>query len=108
MMDDFEKQLAEALRREEPSGNFEARVLAAVAREKDRRGSWMPGGFRWAAALAMTVVVVAGVGVEKYREAAAERVAGEAAKARLELALKITSAKLTKIRQQVNAVEQDQ
>jgi hypothetical protein len=107
MMDDFEKQLAEALKREEPSGNFEARVLAAVAREKDRRWWWMPGGFRWAAALAM-LVVVAAVGVEKYREAAAERAAGEAAKARLELALKITSAKLTKIRQQVNAAEQDQ
>ncbi len=106
MMDDFEKQLAEALKRQQPSGTFEARVLAAVAREKDRRRSWfsgMSGGFRWAAALAMVVVVAVG-GIEKYREYQA----GEQAKAQLELALRITSQKLKKIQKQVNAGEQDQ
>lgn len=100
MMDDLERRLSEALRREDPSGSFEARVMAAVAREQDRRRAWIPGGWRWATALAMTVVAV--FGVQKYRE----RAAGEEAKARLELALRITSEKLRKIQQQVNAEDQ--
>jgi hypothetical protein len=112
MMDDFEKQLKDAFHRKEPSADFELRVLAA-AREKQHRRSWldlglalwMPGRLRWGVALAMSVALVAIV-VEK-REAS-ERAAGEAAKARLELALKITSTKLNKIREQVNAGIQDE
>ncbi len=101
-MDDFEKQLAEALKRKEPSPGFEARVIAATKRQQERPWSWMMPKIRWVAALA-TVVIVAG-GLE-YRREAAERAAGEAAKARLELALKITSEKLKMIQDRVNSGE---
>ena len=96
-MDDLEKQLVEALQREEPSAGFEARVLAAAAEKKERRWLWMPPRLRWAAALATVVAVI---GVAEYREAR-ERAAGEAAKARLQLALRITSQKLKKIQDEI-------
>jgi hypothetical protein len=104
-MDDLEKQLADAFQRKEPPPGFEARVLAAAETTKERKWLWMTPRLRWAAALAMSVVVT--VGVVEYREAS-ERAAGEAAKARLQLALKITSEKLRKIQNEVNAAGQDQ
>jgi len=109
MMDDFEKQLKDAFQRQDPSADFESRVLAAASREKQKPrrwlALWMPGHLRWAAALAMSLVLVAVV--VRQREVH-ERAAGEAAKARLELALKITSTKLKKIQDQVNAGRQDE
>jgi hypothetical protein len=102
MMDDFEKQLAEALKRKDPSPGFEARVMAAARTRKTRTWSWSMPRLRWAAALAMTVLVIGGL---EYRREAAERAAGEAAKARLELALKITSEKLKMIQDRVNSGE---
>ena len=102
MMDDFEKQLAEALKRKDPSPGFEARVLAAARAQKTRTWSWSMPRLRWAAALAMAVLVVGGL---EYRRESAERAAGEAAKARLELALKITSEKLKMIQDRVNSGE---
>jgi hypothetical protein len=106
--DEFERQLADALQRKEPSAGFEARVLAAAAREKQRKWFWTPPvhitmGLRWAAALAMCAV--AAVGIEYHRQSA-ERAAGEAAKAKVELALKITSEKLRKIQDEINAGDQ--
>ena len=103
-MDDFEKQLAEALGRRQPSVGFEARVLAAAARQQERRWAWMLPRLRWAAALAMLAVAI---GTVEYRREAAERAAGEAAKARLELALRITGEKLRKISEQMNAGDQE-
>lgn len=96
-MDHLEKQLADALGRKEPSAGFEARVLAAAARRKQRR--WFAPRFQWAAALAASLVLIAGV--VEYRESR-QRAAGEAAKAQLELALRITSDKLQRISDRVN------
>jgi len=106
MMDDLERQLSEALERKDPPPGFEARVLAAAAAREDRR-TWfgMPFGLRWAAALGVSIVLI---GAVEWRREAAERAAGEAAKARLQLALRITSEKLRKIQERVNAESQDQ
>jgi hypothetical protein len=98
-MDDFERQLTEAFQRKDPPPGFEARVIAAARQQKQRTWNWMPFRLRWAAAFA-TVVVVAG-GLE-YRRESIERAKGEAAKAQLELALKITGEKLRKIQNRVN------
>jgi hypothetical protein len=105
-MDAFEKQIRDALARKGPSPGFEARVLAAAGRAEERRGWWqLPfvGRIRWASAVVATVMVVTAVAWRHER--AVERAAGEAAKARLELALKITSVKLGRIQQRVEAHE---
>ncbi len=106
-MNDFEKQIRDALARKEPSPGFEARVLAAT-RRVEARSSWWNGLFsgraRWASAVVAAVVVIAAVGWRHERDVE-ERAAGEAAKARLEQALKITSVKLAKIQEKVEAHE---
>ena len=56
MMDDFEKQIQDALARKEPSPFFEARVLGAVKRQaRDRRASMRMWWATVAAALAVSV-----------------------------------------------------
>jgi|SRR5579884_1575604 len=95
-MNELERQLKNVLAREEAPPWFEARVMA---RTSERRIGFAAQP-RWAAALASTVLIVCGA-AWTYERAAEERAAGEAAKARLELALKITSAKLEQIQQKV-------
>lgn len=96
-MDEFEGLLKASLRREDPPDGFERRVLQAVSRR--RSFSWRP-----LAAIAATVMLVAGAGWE-YDRARRERAAGEAAKAKLELALKVTSATLHKVHQSLDSLE---
>jgi hypothetical protein len=106
-MNDFEKQIRDALARKEPSPGFEARVLAAAGRTEERRNWWQfpfVGRMRWASAVVATVTVVTAV-AWRHERAVEDRAAGEAAKARLELALKITSVKLARIQQRVEAHE---
>ena len=103
-MDDFEQQLKNALARKDAPDWFEAKVTAAVRREAPPPARRPVFGLRWASALAATALVIGGVTWQHER---AERAAGEAAKARLELALKITRAKLQKIEQKLNEVERD-
>ena len=103
MMDDLEKQVQGALSRKEPSPFFEARVLGAVNRQaRERRAStrmW------WATAVAAMLIAVAGSAWQHRRsEQAREEAAGKEAKARLELALRITSVKLQKISQKVEGI----
>lgn len=102
-MDDFEKQLQEALSRKEPSPFFEARVLGAVKRQaRERRASMR---MWWATAVAAVLIVVAvSVWQHQRNEQAREEATGREAKARLELALKITSVKLQKISQKVEGI----
>jgi len=98
-MEDLEKQLKSAFQKQDAPEWFEARVMAAAKRaegEKKSRPRW-----QWLVATAMAGVIAVGVGVEHQREVK-ERAAGEAAKAQLELALKITSVKLQKIQQKLN------
>lgn len=101
-MEDFERQLQKALQREEPPAWFEARVLAAVA-APHRSQSYF---WRWAPVLAAGVVLFGGV-VWQHEQSVQERVRGEAAKARLELALKIAGSQLHRIQQKVQAVSQE-
>jgi hypothetical protein len=92
-MTDFEDQLRKALKREEPSPFFEARVVAAAQRDARSRSTILR--WRWMSAIAAGVLVMTGVVFEHRR--AEERERGEAAKAQLLLALKITQTKLEKI-----------
>ena len=105
MTEDFEQQLRHALARKEPPPFSEARILAAVRQSPERRfWSGLIGARAWTATAA-AVLLVAGVAWEHERTVR-EEAAGRAAKVRLELALKITSAKLHKIQQQVEAASE--
>ena len=100
-MDDFEKRLKQALTRQEPPPWFEAKVLAAVgsAPPARRPGFWM----RWASLAVACLMLIAAVTYQHERQVR-ERAAGQEAKARLELALKITRVKLQKIDQKLRAI----
>jgi hypothetical protein len=93
-MEDLERQLKDALARKEQPPAFEAKVFAAIHAGQSK--SW--AFWRWEA-LAASVLALAAFGAHQH--AVRERAAGEAAKARLQLALKITVAKLSKIQQTV-------
>jgi hypothetical protein len=108
-MEDLEQQLKNALARKDAPDWLEAKVLAAAAREPERRRSWRPrwmfaGRLRWASAVVAAAAVVSGI-TWQHERAVRDRAAGEDAKARLELALRITSTKLRKIEQRLNEVE---
>jgi hypothetical protein len=102
-MDDFEQQLKRAMARQEPPAWFEAKVMSAAARQPRRR--WEFWRMRWAAAALATVALTSGIVWQHQRESQ-ERMAGEQAAAKLELALKITSKKLQHIEEQLEAVQQ--
>jgi hypothetical protein len=103
-MEDLERQLKSALAREDPPAWFEAKVLAAAARERSARRNWWQraiqgGRLRWATAVAAVGLVASGVVWQHERQVqeVREREAGENAKARLVMALQITSNKLHRI-----------
>jgi hypothetical protein len=110
-MEDLERQLKSALERKDPPAWFEAKVLAAAAREQSERRSWWQrvihgGRLRWATAVAAVGLVASGVVWQHERRLQADReqAAGEEAKARLVMALRITSNKLHKIQQKLNEI----
>ena len=101
MMDDFEKQIQEALAKKDPSPFFEARVLGAVKRQaREHRAS---SRMWWASAIAAVLLVMTG-SAWQHERSMREEAAGKEAKARLELALKITSVKLQRISQKVEGI----
>jgi hypothetical protein len=95
-MEDFEQLLKQALARKEQSPAFEAKVFAAVARRRSGRGIF----WRWAAEAAAVTLIAGGFWVRHEGEVR-ERAAGENARARLQLALKITVTQLAKIQNSV-------
>jgi hypothetical protein len=105
MMDDFESQVKDALAKKEPAPFFEARVLSAVKRQaRERRAS---ARMWWASAVAAMLLLAAGAAWQHQRairEQAREEALGKEAKARLELALKITSVKLQRISLKVEGI----
>jgi hypothetical protein len=124
--DDLEQQLKQALVREEAPPWFEARVMNAVdqaekekfAPEQSRRHSGARPRWQWVFATAAVAVAVIGVGGEWQHRVAVERIrmvrleieqreAGEAAKAQLRLALRITSTKLAEIQRKIDAERND-
>src|SRR6476659_1538044 len=99
-MDDLEQQLKEALARKEAPAWFEARVLAAVGEQREPELSWWRRPFaaqkvRWATCAAAALLV--STGVWQHERTLHEREAGEAAKERVKIALRITSTQLQKI-----------
>ena len=101
-MEDFERQLKYALARKQQPASFEAKALAAIAAERSGRGMF----WRWEA-LAASILVAAGLWAQ-YEHGVRERAAGEAAKARLPVALKITVIELSKIQKTVNSAAEDE
>jgi hypothetical protein len=101
MIDDFEKQLREALAKKDPSPFFEARVMGGVQRQTRERSAssrmWL-----WSA-IAAGLLIVCG-SAWQYQRVEAEQARGREAKAQLELALKITSVKLQRISQKVEGI----
>lgn len=95
MMDSFERQLKDALRREEPPPGFAARVEDRASRHRQR--SWWRALFgspqiRWATVALLCFAVIGGALLR--RERARRRSEGEAAKQQALLALQIAGAKL--------------
>lgn len=110
-MEDFERQLKNAMVRREPPPWLEAKVLAAAAsaQPEPKPAWWSHLSFvrmRWASALVAVLVVLVGIFWQQDR-ATRQRAEGEAAKAKLEAALRVTSVKLRKIQQIVQAMERD-
>lgn len=90
---DIEDQLKQALRREDPSPNFANRVIArAVPAPPARKPMriWGP------AVGAIAAMLVAGIGVEQYREHKAEQTR-EQAREQVELALQIAATKFNAV-----------
>ncbi len=102
-MNDLEKQLQSALAREDAPEWFEARVMNAVNAQRAQRAR---PRWHWMLATAMAGVIAVGGGWE-YRREAQERAAGEAAKAKLQLALKITGTKLAEIQQKLSEAQEN-
>jgi len=118
VIDDLERQLKDALAREEAPAGLEARVMSAVnqAAASNRTSAPRPRfgerpRWQWIFAAAAAVAMV-GVGGEWEHHIAMERIktahfemeqreAGEAAKAQLQVALRITSTKLREIQQRI-------
>jgi hypothetical protein len=101
-MEDFEQQLKEALARKEEPASLEAKVFAAIALSRPPlRKSW-----RWEA-VAASLLISAGLWAQ-HEQTVRERVAGEAAKARLQAALKVTVTELSKIQRTVEAATEDE
>ena len=93
-MNRLEDELRNAMKRIEPPEDFAQRTLArvAAARQQARRSIFMQPAFRWAVAGAMCLLLAA-AGIE-YRQTKQEQARGEAAKAQLMTALRITAGKL--------------
>jgi len=106
-MNRLENELRNAMKREEPPEGFAERVLAQAAEKKNSRITiFMPLFSRWALAGAMCLLLAAG-GVE-YRQAKNEQARGEAAKAQLMLALRITADKLQLAQEKVRHLGNEQ
>jgi hypothetical protein len=105
----LEDELRKALRRESPPDGFAGRVLSrsaqAVSAKHHRRWSVLFGTrrLRWAAAAAICMVL-AGAGLDYWNQQK-ERARGEAAKAQLMLALRITGSKLQFVQQKIEKIQ---
>lgn len=107
-MSRLDDELKNALRREAPPEGFEARLMARLASEPKREmglARWfklpdlrMPLMTRLAFSAALCLMVVAGVRFERERQ---ERVEGEAAKAKLMQALRVTGTQLQAVHEKV-------
>jgi hypothetical protein len=103
-MDSLERALAEAMKREPAPDWLESAILERIRRERREplRASWFRAPWmRWAGAMAMLAVVLAGLHYERVRR---ERLAGERAGRQVLLALEITGSKLLEVEKRVQAI----
>ena len=119
--DELERQLKAAMAREDAPAWLESRVVNAVNQSgalKSQQGMARPHrGWQWAMAAAAAVIMIAAgnewahhVALEHIKQAhmdAVDREAGEAAKAKLLLAMKITSTKLAEIQEKVDEAQRN-
>jgi hypothetical protein len=104
----FEEQLKEALARQDPPGDFNARVLAAVEERRVRSSTgvwrgWARWAHSWQVAPALAALLVLSLGAI-YQEH--QRIArGEAAKEKLLIAMRVAGAKLHEARDRVSKVQ---
>jgi len=104
--------LQNALSRREPPPWLESKILAAAMEQLpaeppglwERIAPWLR--LRWIPAAVAVCLIVTGIAWQREK-AAEQRAAGESAKVKLELALKVTSVKLQKIKRLVDTVNQD-
>ena len=101
-MEDFERQLRDALARKEQPPSLEAKVFGAIAAGGSRR--W--GFWSWEA-LAASVLMLAAFWAQ-HEQGLRDLAAGEAARTRLQLALKITVTELSKIQKSVQASTEEE
>jgi len=94
-MDPLEKQLKNALRREQPRAGFAGRVRARIAAQQEehaRRPGWSTTPrLIWVLAILLCVGIGAGI---SYRHDQVERARGEAAKQQVFVALRLAGAKM--------------
>ncbi|HEY3444648.1 MAG TPA: hypothetical protein VGK29_28110 [Paludibaculum sp.] len=100
-MDPLENDFREALSREPAPDWFADRVMARVREQKPQPKPRL-GWLRWAAAVAMVVMVIGGVRFDQVRR---ERSAGEHAKQQLMLALQVTGSKLHMAQVRVQSID---
>jgi hypothetical protein len=102
-MSQFERDLREALRRNEPPPGFAGRVIAR-AREVDQRSaahSWWKWSWRWSMAAAMMVMLFAGGTLYQERR----RQEAERSKDQLLLALRVTGAKVRVVQERLAQIQ---
>ena len=103
-MTPFEKQLQQALRRQEPSADFSARVLArCAADDASKRTVFWPA---WGMGLATAALVLLTIGGGALYQQHQREVRGMAAKRQLLLAMHIAGSKLQQVQERVQESEQ--
>jgi hypothetical protein len=104
MRENFEQELHNALARKPEPPQLEARIHAAIASHRPQGRSMF---WRWAPEMAAVAVLATGFWV-RYQGEAREQAAGAAAKAHLQLALKVTVTQLSRIQQTVQTSTEDE
>jgi hypothetical protein len=104
----FEEQLKQALKRQYPPENFNARVLTAVQERRVRSSTgvsrwWPRWAHSWQLAPALGALLALSVGAIYHEHQRIER--GEAAKGKLLIAMRVVGAKLQQARDRVSKLE---
>jgi anti-sigma factor RsiW len=115
-MDNLEKQLAKALRPQDPPADFTAKVMARVLKgkvDKKSRLHWwefflLPAQRAALAGGLAVLMLAAGSGVAYQQHQASERRRAEAARDQLLLALRVTGTQLNRVSRVLSTAAQDQ
>jgi len=111
-MTPFEEDLKQALKRQEPAGDFTARVLERCAQEDAKKrngfwhGFWTAPAWRLGAVTAALVLVAGGTAYEQHEREVKREARGMEAKRQLILAMRIAGTKLQEVQQRVKESEQ--